>query len=390
MPESEYPRGNVRRYPSGATISIEADAADNINMGRRHQRKGLLYDESYPGFYPTLWPCVVSPPADGHAGSYRLVLQPGEGEQGEGHVVDVCYDPRSDDRLLGWAQTAMAEHAPCRTEDMAVGGMVGVGDHLLRDGRLAHFKTAGVASRRRISNLMEGAGGVFQKHFGSRGVGFDEMVREQQRLWPQHKRPIGWPLCWDASANLGNAMHDDPDGWRSYAVWRRSGRGSGSWWLLFPEWGVAICLEEGTWVSWDGRRQRHCTAAPSVHADDEFFSLFCSLPASLLGVRERVVSCVETMQQRSAGEGVRGSELFGMLREGMRVTYRVSPVAPAEVLARGKGALRQWVKQNTRWALARVHRVTETHVIVKDQNSAGTSVRLSVSDVSNRLVIRDV
>ena len=67
---------------------------------------------------------------------------------------------------------------------------------------------------------------MFQKHFAGREVGFEEMVAEQQRLWPPRKCPIGWPLCWDASRDLGNAMHVDSDGWRSYAWWGRTGCGA--------------------------------------------------------------------------------------------------------------------------------------------------------------------
>jgi hypothetical protein len=385
----EYPRGNVRRYNDGTTVCIEADSADKIKLGRRYQRKGLLYDERFGGFEPLGWPHVVAPRADGGVGSCRLVLQPLEGEEEESTLVDICYDPRSDDRLLGWAEAAMAEHVPCRIDEGSQGAMVGVGDHLLRDGRLVHYKTEGEASRRRISNMMEGAGRAFQKHFGGREVGFAEMLHEQQRLWPPRRHPIGWPLCWDASRNLGNPAHIDHDGWRCYAWWGRTGSGSGSWWLLFPMWGVAIYIEHGTWISWDGRCQGHCTAVPNLAEGDHFYSLFCSLPANLLSVRERVVSCAATMHARSAGEGVRGAELFHMLRVGMRVTYRTAPIAPAEILTRGKGAIRQWVKAHTRWALAKVSSITETHVQLKDESSAASTSWLSISDVSNRLVIRE-
>jgi hypothetical protein len=387
MAEEDYPRGNVRHYPNGTTVSIEADAADNIHFGRRHQRPGLLYSENHPGFYPCTWPCVVSPPLHGGVGSYRLLLQPREGEALGETVVDVCYRPGSDDRLLGWAQLAMAEHVPCRTGGNDVGTMVGVGDHLLRDGRLVHYKTLGEVSRRAIASMCEAAGGVFRRHFGGRGAGFEHMLATQQRIWPQQKRPIGWPLCWDASVDLGNSAHIDMDGERSFAWWGRTGEGSSSWWFLIPEWGVAIALDHDTWISWDGRVQRHCTSVPLICEGDHFYSLFCSLPAALLTVRERVISCVQTMQGRSAGELVRGGELFEQLREHMCVSYRVSPVAPPEVLAGGKNVLRRWVKKHTRWALARVERITETHVLLRDENSARTSVWLSKLDVSNRVVI---
>ncbi len=85
-----------------------------------------------------------------------------------------------------------------------------------------------------------------------------------------------------ASKNLGNKIHRDNDAARSFAVWvNKKGDASKSWYLLFPEWEVAIVIANGTWISWDGKCCGHCTAVPSVAEDDELLSLFCSLPARL-------------------------------------------------------------------------------------------------------------
>ena len=92
------------------------------------------------------------------------------------------------------------------------------------------------------------------------------------------------------------------------------------------------------------------------------------------------------LQQRAGGEGERGRALFGMLRKGMCVVYRTPPPAPAHVS--GKAALRKWVKAHVRWAPARVTEVTDTHVWVRAEGGASLYERLSVQEVSNRLVIR--
>ena len=62
------------------------------------------------------------------------------------------------------------------------------------------------------------------------------------------------------------------------------------------------------------------------------------------------------------------------------------PPAPAHVS--GKAALRKWVKAHVRWAPARVTEVTDTHVWVRAEGGASLYERLSVQEVSNRLVIR--
>ena len=110
------------------------------------------------------------------------------------------------------------------------------------------------------------------------------MLKKQKELWPVDC-PEGWvdlPLCFNASENLGNELHRDKDGARSFAVWvNKKGDLSKSWHLLFPEWEVAIEMANGTWISWDGRHCGHCTAVPSVAPGDSLLSLFCSLPQRL-------------------------------------------------------------------------------------------------------------
>lgn len=74
------------------------------------------------------------------------------------------------------------------------------------------------------------------------------------------------PKCWNASENLGNELHRDKDDDHSFAVWVNSNGGeSKSWYLLFPEWEVAIEMtKNGTWISCDGRYCGHCSAVPVV------------------------------------------------------------------------------------------------------------------------------
>mmetsp|Transcript_5721 Transcript_5721/g.15228 ORF Transcript_5721/g.15228 Transcript_5721/m.15228 type:complete len:227 (+) Transcript_5721:712-1392(+) len=48
-----------------------------------------------------------------------------------------------------------------------------------------------------------------------------------------------------------------------------------SWYFLFPEYGVAVGIRDGTAISWDGRVVGHCTSVPrGLHASDALLSLF--------------------------------------------------------------------------------------------------------------------
>ena len=94
LSDVEYERGNVRRNMKGHSVGIGPDAADRIPQGRRGQRPGLLYDESYRAFSPSSWPVVCRPTPD--SGGARFVLGGSDGT--DGTTVDVAYR-RVDERM---------------------------------------------------------------------------------------------------------------------------------------------------------------------------------------------------------------------------------------------------------------------------------------------------
>ena len=384
LPDSEWERGNVRKFPSGHVLPIEPDAADALPTGRRGQHHGLLYDGSWLGHDPHHWPHPVLPLASGAASECRLRMEDEEGGC-DAVALDVGYEPSPDSRLVGIAETMVEAHvATCREGDGSEGAMWGVGDHLRRDGLRGAFATHDETGRRRVAAAMEVAGGIFERRYVGKGLGYEQMVEEQQRLWQSPP----WPMCWDVSCNLGNSSHRDPDGWRSYAVWVRSGGGaapqSDRWWLLFQRHGVAVAIVHGTWISWHGRKLSNCSAVPRVAGGERLLSVFCHLPANLTKVSERRVECQGVLQQRAAGEGERGRALFDTLQKGMCVVYRTAPPIPAHVS--GKAARHKWVKAHVRWAPARITAVTDTHVEVMAEGGSGLRETLSVQEVSNRLV----
>ena len=210
MTVEDYSRGNVRRYPSGRTQPIGQDSADRMKQGRREQRSGLLYDERFPGFEPVLWPVVVSPPATGCA-SFRLLLE-GEREGEAASVVDICYDPCvARERMLRIGEHWLRAHATVRAEDTSAGRMAGVGDHLAYDGLVRPFVVSSSEEREAVSKGMAVAGEAFASHFNSRGVGFAEMLTEQQRLWRLQS--------WLRSASAALAPLDIDDQLGSDSLW---------------------------------------------------------------------------------------------------------------------------------------------------------------------------
>ena len=394
LPDDEYVRGNVRKYPSGITLPIDADAADDIRQGRRKQRAGLLYQEhgfdehGFDGFSFCTWPHIFTAPASG-SGHHDAMLHGPRGMD-DATKVSVIYEATPDPKLVRVAEVFWDAHKPCRETDPSAGGMVGVGEHLRRDGHVANFVVADAQARARVAAGMEQAGAAFIRRWMLHGVEFEQLLEDQNRLWGAKSRP--WPLCWDMSDGLGNAMHVDPDGHRSYAVWLSAlghAGASRSWYLLFPRHGLAIELCHGCWISWDGRVQPHCTAVPDVAEGDRLMSLFCSLPANAMNVLERAHSWRDVMHDRQAplipgvrDRVLRGRELFDCLTKGMDIVYSYVKEAPDHL--RSKAAKMKWGKKMTRYCRGKVVGKTTAHVSILDSNGT-TSVKLSVAEVNNRL-----
>ena len=115
-------------------------------------------------------------------------------------------------------------------------------------------------------------------------------------------------------------------------------------------------------------------------------SLFCSLPANVVSVLQRGEECRAALHVRSS-QGVEvsaGRALFDELRVGTRVRYRFVPPPPP---GKSKRALKDWGKAHVRWVRARVKSKSATHVVLRDESGSGASSTLSVSDVSNRVVV---
>ena len=62
------------------------------------------------------------------------------------------------------------------------------------------------------------------------------------------------------SIDMNNAFHLDPnDELRSIAVWYTDQSNPGCTWFLFPHYSIAIECSTTTIISWDGRKQHHCS-----------------------------------------------------------------------------------------------------------------------------------
>ena len=389
----DFHRGNVmsvRRKHTTTYRPIAREAADRLPRGRRGQRNGLVYHAGYEGFDPESWQVIVkahesvrlelAPPVDGALPTVVLILR----------SPTTCYK-----ELFATTTLAIEEHELVRKDD-GTGGMVGIGDHLAYDGLIHPFVMKNEHKRGELAHKLHSASEQFATQFAGRDVGWEEMLELQAELWPK-PTPKG-ARCWDASQDLGNACHTDRDGARSFAVWLRA-KPDGcecGWWFLFPEHGVAVVLAHGTWMSWDGRSQPHCSVVPCVPEGDRLLSLFASLPANLCSVFEREQACGDAIAarqardavpayHRTAGSGSAG--VFQQLDVGTPVMLRWVPEAPPGL---GRSGKRKWGQSHFRWVACKVVALDRERWTVEVREVASpywVHPRLSASQMYNSLVV---
>jgi hypothetical protein len=383
-----FHRGNVlmsRKKNVDVFQPISRAKADVLPQGRRGQHKGLLYHEGFNGFDPKTWEVVVRSHQNVRLELFSMVVD------APSTIVDIQRAPTTTDaKLFNITALAIAEHNMVRTDD-GVGGMVGIGDRLGYDGDMHPFVMKNEDMRGRLfHDLHFVAGSQFAKHFGDRDVGFKEMLKYQADYWPKPKTI----RCWDASENIGNSCHTDRDNARSFAVWLRSKTNTcvGGWWFLFPKHGVAVELAHGTWMSWDGRVQPHCSAVPfCVSKDDQLLSLFASIPYNLCSVFECEQVCgdaIKARQEQDTDGPWSGSKgIFLQLYIGIRVMIRWVPDAPEHLSKNGK---RRWGQSHFRWSACKVvalNCVKYTVVVREVRSPYWVHPELSSYQVFNCLVI---
>ena len=420
---------------------------DKIAAGQREHKSGVHFDPNYEGYDVQGWKHVFSQQdvdvylqgREGHPPTRLRVLDrpitPGLGSKGPPAWVvkdartmkNSGFDNRKGDPSKGEMSSGGASmnptshphptHHPPALTKYNPSTTLTLGAKLARDGFQKTYSLRVEADTHELELAKERMGDLFHEVFVGEGVVYEEMLEEQQRLWPASVE--GRPHHWDFSRNLGNAEHVDPDGWRSYAVWvsDQPTGASASWFLLFPHHSLAIALGHGTWVSWDGRVQPHCTAVPQVAAGDELLSVFCSLPARLIKVAERALAGDDQLKERHVshigvsscgaqgelaslyrlvGKGS-GRAYFDTMFVGRQVLYRIALPYPSKKSGKEKepplAELKRWGKNNHRFVEATVVEVEPGagKMTVRDgwggSNSGKAISEFSVGEVFNRVTL---
>jgi hypothetical protein len=325
-----YPRGNCYK---GKYISPEeaVKLKQNCDGGKL---PALLYNKQMPGFDPDTWKHVVTKSSIGR----KLFHQNPNGAAGQGHALPIHHCVSK--ALKQMHQTCEYIIENCGDVQSSnswggVGSMCPAGYHFhLGDMKQCAIKKGNVDKRRLMQSYLSNSGQIFTDQFAYRGVGYDKMLQDQHDVCIKGRKCPRTPACWVASKNLGNPEHTDSNDYSwSFAVWvMKASPNDDSAWLLFPQWGVAIQLCHGTYISWDGTSCAHSVWYQICQGGVAFFSLFTALLKMLINNLSLRHACkselVNRINHKNLGEDESPCKTFlQSLKVGMMVRKRwVQPI----------------------------------------------------------------
>ena len=253
---------NVLRDKRGRVRELSRDEHDRLRVWDRGQRKGALFSPLHPGFDPTSWQHVFRTPTNTQKGvavqrqiklefevegaalpSRLMVVHP---------VRDKDYNwkggRKAGKRLYGAANES-------RASDLMEGGMVGAGLHVTRiGGAITHYASG--LSVQAVDGLCGTVYKLLAVLFCGEGVSFEDLPKCGLKRSP----------TFAVSRNLGNPAHfDTKDAFMGFAQWYQDDpqKRVASWWFLLPDHGVAIELQDGTSIAWEGASV--CLTHPPMH-----------------------------------------------------------------------------------------------------------------------------
>ena len=322
--------GAQRKLPNsmnGTKITREKAAELISNQKRQSTPPLLLYDSSYGDIKN--WPHVVTqddPPR-------RLILLPENATKDTiGSVVltgrcDTVTDAGDLDLIRSTA-ILMVDHFTEARKGKIIGGMSSWSqNHSHGQPIKAAIHNAKESEKQSIKKniytQLSRCKGIFDKRFKNKSVGFEELLSDLGKVFSNSNNA---PLCYIASKNLSNSEHVDAnDCSRSFAFWVTEHDDYEGAYLLFPQWGLAIELCHGRYISWSGKECAHCSSVPKKSNDNNernIYSLFTALPKNLYNEVMKKVRCDTKLRIRH-NMSTHTEEL--LLCKGMEVQIRVIP-----------------------------------------------------------------
>lgn len=292
--------------------------------------KGLKFDTNYTSFDITKW--TLHNKFD-KPKKYLLLPKNASKETIGSIVYTGCYNTNNNDRLdliMNAAILIDKYYTNTRTEDGSDGYMSSWSQNISHGKQTQAAINAKGSDKQRIkgelNTILSQCKDTFIQQFINKSVGFEELLEDLKQVFYQLKNA---PLCYIASSNLSNSEHiDTGDHSRSFAFWVTENNYEGAY-LLFPQWGLAIKLCHGRYISWSGKECAHCSSIPKILDNNNkrnIYSLFTAIPNSLYNETMKTRRCDKVLKQRhKKGWSKTNTSLFQSINVGMKVQIRVIP-----------------------------------------------------------------
>jgi len=290
--------GAGRKLPNSRNgKQITREKAAKLISNKKQQSALLLYDSNYEEISTQSWPHVVA--KDDPPRRYRLLPENAtEGTRGS-VVLTGCCDISTDagnlDLIMSTA-ILMDRHFTKTREGKCIGKMSSWSQKHSHGqpikAAIHHAKESDKRSiKKDIYTRLSRCKGIFADRFENKNVGFEDLLSDIEKVFYSSNNA---PLCYIASKNLSNSEHVDANDWsRSFAFWVTEHDYEGAY-LLFPQWGLAIELCHGRYISWSGKECAHCSSVPKKSNNNDernIYSLFTALPKNLYNEGMKRVRC---------------------------------------------------------------------------------------------------
>ena len=126
---------------------------------------------------------------------------------------------------------------------------------------------------------------------------FEELLEDLKQVFYAQRNVL---LSYVSLTNLSNRHIDTGDHSRSFAIWVTKDKYEGAY-LLFPQWGLAIELGHGRYISWNGNECAHCSSVPIIsdnNNDRKIYSLFTALTKTLYNETMKIRRCDSELAKR--------------------------------------------------------------------------------------------
>ena len=241
-----------------------------------------LFDQAQAGFDPFSWPHCIDPARDQPC---LFVDSSRETQIYCGRLQNKLTTNPSLKQMVDIAATGLALTSDVRP-DKVLGVMTGLGAHV-HNGILTRHKISKVVGneQKKAENCIRAAGKFFNqiwKDFTEYNK-LMEVTNASLHTSSAHRAPTTFYL----SSNLANSPHVDRDATYTFAVWlTKSSEQRTTWWLLFPQYGIAVRLSHGVICAFDGAKVLHCTAVPGKEdvLHSPLLAMATTVPQNILGI----------------------------------------------------------------------------------------------------------